>query len=313
LITITVIQNVLHIKDGDRSYVIRPPFFSIKKRKNLKKRSTVIGLVGPRGSGKSVGGARLAIVDSFLNGITNVWSNMDIGFILNHKGKSIELHSNPIHKLDMESLSTIYNDGLIFMDEVNMEIADSRRSNARETLNFDYVVQQLRKRRLNIIWTAQSELHVETRLRNQTDIFIKCSDVSIANPYCGIGELSKYICYDYSGMINDRMPDNHFNGVFEENIIWNKPWWNSFSTWQLQGMKQEAAPEETEKVPAFIAEIEELIRNMATPAKKQMIWAQWRIRDLNEKKRVSQMLNDRGIISTHDSRCFVAEENYQYA
>jgi hypothetical protein len=315
MITIKVLKNKGYsIIDGKTEYIVKPPIFSLKSYRQLKKRSVITGLVGPRGSGKSVGAVRLAIIDYFLTGIKNVWSNMDISFILERDGVKKEFHSQPIHKLDLIELDRVYDKGLLVVDEVNMEIAEARRSSSKGSLAFSYILQQLRKRELDIIWTAQSEMDCDSRLRRQTDVFLKCHDKSITNCKCGIGELSDYVCYDYAGLINKDLPDDHFNGVFKNTIIWNKPWWNGYSTWQLQGIKNEEAEQAEPEVNPLVLEIVEAVKESARkgdgPIPKVLIWAKWSIRTFTDRQRLARLLAEQGIISTVDGRKYIIEEAY---
>jgi len=100
------------------TYRVTKPF-SLWKYRNLRKRSLIIGFIGPRGSGKSVGGNRTVIIDYMLRG-KKVWSNMDIGFDLISGGNIIPIRSIPLEKLELVELDKVYSDGVIYIDEVNM-------------------------------------------------------------------------------------------------------------------------------------------------------------------------------------------------
>lgn len=316
MITLKVLKNKGYsIIDGKTQYIVKQPIFSLKSYRQLKRRSIITGLVGPRGSGKSVGAVRLAIIDYFLTGIKNVWSNMDIGFTLERDGVKKEFHSQPIHKLDLIELDRVYDKGLLVVDEVNMEIAEARRSSSKGSLAFSYILQQLRKRELDIIWTAQSEMDCDSRLRRQTDVFLKCSDKSLESPRCGMGELSDYICYDYAGLINKDLPDAHFNGVFKNTVIWNKPWWNAYSTYQLQGIANEVAEQKQEVVNPIIKEIVTLVKESEQPIPKRIVWARWAIRTFTDRQRLARLLAEQGVTSTLDDRKYIMEDQLesQYA
>lgn len=264
----------IYIRDGTHTYCVRPPFFSLRNFRNLKSRSIIVGFVGPRGSCKSVGAARTVILDFMLVGKT-VWSNMEIGFNLVSNGQSVEMKSKPLDKLSLVELDEVYSNGLIYVDEANL-IAEARRAMSQENLMFSYILQQLRKRRLTIIWSAQSELHCEERLRFQTDIFIMCEDVSISKPNCGIGELSLWKAHDFSGIVKGKSPNNSADAVFYQGVQWIKPWWNTCNTWEIQPKEASAKDQQKE---AMQKEAKGIALEMAEYLRKEGI-ERVQIRDL---------------------------------
>lgn len=289
----------IFIRDGTNTYCVRPPCFSLRNYRNLKERSLIVGFVGARGSGKSVGAARTVILDFMLAGKT-VWSNMEIGFNLQRNGQKAPIVSRPLDKLGLVELDKVYSDGLIYVDEVNL-LAEARRAMSQENLMFSYVLQQLRHRRLNIIWSAQSELHCDDRLRFQTDIFIMCEDVSIKKQNCGIGELSLWKAHDFSGVIKGKTPRNSDDALFYQGVQWNKPWWNTYSTWKMQELG--AGTKEPKEDPLSIeahriaSEIAEYMREESPIESKRAIWKRWKVTDRNMMMRVGQMLSaEYGII-----------------
>lgn len=209
--------------------------FSIYNYRSLRERSCVIGFFGARGSGKSVGATRTVIIDYMLRQKT-VWSNMEIAFNYIANGKSKVFRSNNLDKLDLINLDQEYFDGLIYIDEVNL-LADSRRSMSNANLMMGYVIQQLRKRQLNVIYSAQSPRHVDRRLyEDQTDIGIVCDDFSMISPKYKLGEWSRWAANDLSGVVTGFIDNNNDpnSSVFYRSRECNKPWWNCYSTWQIQ-------------------------------------------------------------------------------
>lgn len=291
------------VKDGEESYLLPHPIFSIKADRHLKNQSIIIGLIGPRGGGKSVGGARLTILDYMLAGY-KVWSNMEIGFGFQVNGHIKELRSKSLNKLELGELDTVYSNGLLFVDEVNAYIADARRSMSEESLAFSYILQQIRKRKLNIIWTAQSEAHCDERLRWQTDIYIVCNDVSVVRRGCGIGELSHWKAYDAHGLVTGKL---NKNPVFYEGVIWNKPWWNSFSTWKLQG-----ADEIDNKLETTADEIAEKVKEKGKIS-IQYIYGLFGIFDRKVSEVLTVLLRKRGIIKDPQGRNFLTLAEYETA
>lgn len=293
-------EKGLLIKDKKETYLLPYPIFSLKADRHLEKQSIIIGLIGPRGGGKSVGGARITILDYMMAGY-DVWSNMEIGIGVQVNGHVKELRSKPLDKMELGELDTVYNNGLVFVDEVNAYIADSRRCMSEEALSFSYILQQIRKRKLNIIWTAQSEAHCDERLRWQTDIYIVCNDVSVSRRGCGIGELSLWKAYDAHGLVTGQLQ----NPVFYQGIIWNKPWWNSFSTWQLQG-----GDDYDDRLKQKADEIAEVVRGKASISTEYI----YSIFDIDNKKMLealNKLLQKRGIIKSLNGRRYMTIAEYE--
>ena len=300
----------IYIRDGGHTYCVKPPFFSLRNYRNLKNRSLIIGYVGARGSGKSVGAARTVILDYMLPGKT-VWSNMKIGFNLVSNGNIIPMESKSLERLSLVELDEVYSNGLIYVDEVNL-LAEARRAMSQENLMFSYILQQLRKRRLTIIWSAQSELHCDDRLRWQTDIFIICEDISIARPKCGIGELSLWKAHDFSGIVKGITPHSSGEAMFYQGVQWNKPWWNTYNTWELQDVevkvKSNPAHEEDKRIATEIAEY----MKGNSVVKKRYFWKRYGVTDINRMAAIGRILSlQYGVVSSINRRDYILEEDYE--
>jgi hypothetical protein len=169
-------------------YELKPIF----KRQHLN-REVIIGLVGLRGDGKSGSGAVIALLDYLMNG-EPVWSNMSIGVNINVDDETAYKWTNGIMKrggpvtfrsqeLDKEGLLRFdpqYNHGCYFIDEINMEFAEARRAMSNTNLYMDRVAQQLRKYQNSLIYTVINEMFVDSRIRELTDIFIRCEDTALS-------------------------------------------------------------------------------------------------------------------------------------
>jgi len=150
-------------------------------------RDWIIGLVGERGSGKSIGGANIAVRDFAMNG-EPLWSNMQIGLGVDVQQDTAQrfrmepglvvYKSEYIDKQNFLALDGRYEGGCFFFDEFNLEYGESRRSSANVNLMTDRAIQQLRKLQSGLIYTVLSEMYVDTRIRENTDLFIRCSDVA---------------------------------------------------------------------------------------------------------------------------------------
>ena len=305
-------KNGIYIQDGEKMYCFRRPWFSFSNYRNLRGRSLVLGFVGPRGSGKSVGAARTVILEHMLRG-KKVWSNMEIGFNLINNGTSRIVKSIPLDRLTMEELDKVYTDGIIYCDEVNL-MMEARRSMSQENLMFSYILQQLRKRRLTIIWSAQSEQHCDDRLRFQSDIIISCADISITNPKCGIGELSKWMAYDFSGIVKGKSHHNTKDMLFYEGVESNKPFWNSYNTWEIQDVKAASKQDEQQEEAELIAaEIATEMKAGLFRIHRRELWKKYDLLDDRSMQvRIGKLLSGRhGIIKENDnptSRYYVVED-----
>lgn len=209
----------------------------------LREKELVMGLIGPRGSGKSVGGSAITIADYLLDQ-RQCWSNMPIELRVQYRDAEKVFTTDTLDKaalLDLAHIDENYTDGLIFVDEMTMELSEARRSGSRKSLFFDYVLGQIRKLRLNLLYTCQSEMEVDYRLRStQTDIFIKCADAAYhegrARPQVGdIGHHSNWVCYDTSGTITGKIGRTAEQCVFRKLRFWNTPFWHCFNTYLRQG------------------------------------------------------------------------------
>lgn len=158
-------------------------------------RDWIIGLVGERGSGKSLSGANIAIRDFMMNvdpetGLTEpCWSNMQLRMDVKvddetarfcglEAGGEVSYASQVIDKQAFLALDERYKGGVLYFDEFNLEYGEARRSVANVNLLTDRAIQQLRKIQCGLIYTVLNEMYVDVRIRENTDVFIKCSDVA---------------------------------------------------------------------------------------------------------------------------------------
>ena len=168
-------------------------------------RDWIIGLVGERGSGKSLGGANIALRDFMMNG-EPCWSNMQIKMQVDVddqvaayygvKGGSKIYEAGHIDKQAFLALDSQYEGGCLFFDEFNLEYGEARRSSANVNLMTDRAIQQLRKMQCGLVYTVLNEMYVDTRIRENTDIFIRCSDVAF-NPLNLQGKMEQGVVFEW--------------------------------------------------------------------------------------------------------------------
>lgn len=153
-------------------------------------REIIIGLIGQRGEGKSGTGACLSLVDFMIDGIP-CFSNMaiackmvieddiaqDVGF---KKGGIVAYGSQPFNKRALLQEGARFKNSVLFIDEINVEFAEARRAMSNTNLFFNRLVQELRHYVISLIYTAISEMHIDSRLRELTDVFIKVEDTALS-------------------------------------------------------------------------------------------------------------------------------------
>jgi hypothetical protein len=154
-------------------------------RKEDVNNDVVIGWIGERGSCKSVSAGAVATIDHMVMGET-CWSNMDINYHVKiDKSLTLPLGINPGRiKYEAQPLDFVrllqgdpeYHDGVIVVDEINIALADGRRSMSNQNLMADDLIQLLRKLNSGFIYTCIHEMFVDNRIRDNTDIFILCKD-----------------------------------------------------------------------------------------------------------------------------------------
>jgi len=233
-----------------------------------------IALIGPRGSGKSVGATHIGVVDGFLAG-RKVISNMPIQIKVKYKDVEKVFNTenlDMITMLDFNDFDTNYQDCWILIDETNVSIADSQRTMANQSLFFSHVLQQMRHRKLDFIFTTQSEMFLPYRARFQTDIVIKCRDIAMEkslNPsQSDLGRKSHWRLYDYSGIFPNSLihsEDKKINELkpYARRIAWNTPFWNCYSTELMQRWDKLKLKTTGKKIPesnGMIAKLAELYK-----------------------------------------------------
>ncbi len=231
-----IIDTLLYIFHRQR--IIRSGF--------LADMSLVIGLVGAAGGGKSCGGAGIAIFDYLLAGVP-VISNMDIEVTVQYKQARKVFRTQQLEKasvMDLKHLQNMYKNCCLLVDECNIEFSEARRAMSNKNLLFNYVIQERRKRSMNVIFTSQHEMWVDDRLRYGTSFFIKASDAAYNSglPKPGsLGRKSNWKVYDFSGLINgDILDDRDPRFIVYKGEFHNRPFWHSYDTYQIQGLEDES-------------------------------------------------------------------------
>ena len=161
---------------------------AIFKRHHLN-RDVVIGIIGDRGDGKSLGGSVIVLLDYMVED-EPCWSNMAIkvGFDIDDatagrygmQGGTATFASEKLVLPELLSYHPRYKGGVIFVDEINIALADARRAMANQNLAATDLGQQLRKLQSAMVYTCIHEMFVDSRIRDLTDIFINSRDTAIS-------------------------------------------------------------------------------------------------------------------------------------
>jgi len=212
----------------------------------------VIGLVGERGSGKSLSAATIAFKDYMLLG-QPCFSNLGIARDLEIPeelyrqyeaviGMPIKREVAHYESIDIDfkellSFNPQYRDGVILVDEENIALSDARRSMSNQSLAASDFIQQLRKMRCAFIHTCIDEMFVENRIRDATDLFISCRDIAYYSEYQhqNPGVTFEWKLYPMSGRIYGYESTLKALGTHYE--MWRfhgRKSWGLMDTWERQ-------------------------------------------------------------------------------
>lgn len=152
-------------------------------------RDVLIGFVGDRGGGKSLGGGLVCLLDYMLQG-EPCFSNMqlkanleidnDVASKYGLKSGPVSFEAQPLDKYKFLRFDPCYRGGVFFTHEFNIWLADARRSNTTLNLQTDDVGQELRKLEMAWVYDCIHEMFVDLRIRDATDIFIDTRDTALS-------------------------------------------------------------------------------------------------------------------------------------
>jgi len=197
-----------------------------------------LGFIGYRGTGKSASVAKIIIEDYLLSG-RNAWSNMPISVEVFYKDAHKLFETKPMPKLKLLEGDTEFRNGVMVLDEINMEVAESSRFMSSTNLDFTNQLQQIRKKGLDVIWSAQSWNTVDARVRWQSDYIIMCSCSKPENK----GLYSYWRVMDSTGISGkldfELEMRSHYllDKVVMEGVAWIRPVWSAYDTRKLQGQE----------------------------------------------------------------------------
>lgn len=199
-------------------------------------------------------GSAVSLIDCMVDGMP-CWSNMEIDAKINitddiaskyvdygaKHGGNVRFQSLPLDKHKFLRFDPMYQNGYVFIDEINLEFAESRRSTSNVNLFFMRAGQQLRKHNLSIIYSVIHEMWIDPRLRELTDIFVKCRDTALSPEGLASHKiLGKEIEWNIYPMTRI------FNGIsYYDNqqpvgpaLFYARPFWDVFPTRMIQAEGQ---------------------------------------------------------------------------
>jgi hypothetical protein len=174
-----------------------------------------IGFIGAPGDCKSITGTKLLIRDFLLHGV-RCFSNMHIKVTVSIKdgdpalngfpGGEVVYETEEFDKLALFRFDERYRNSAIFVDEINLEMAEARRSSSNLNLNTNKVGQELRHLEAALIYTVIDEMWVDSRVRDLTDIFVRTQDTALdaenLAQHKTPGEVARLMIYPMSRKLN---------------------------------------------------------------------------------------------------------------
>ncbi len=234
----------------------------------------IIGFIGDRGGGKSIGGSQVVTRDYLVRGepcfsnieirpsfkiddqLSSEWIGSEYGLA---DGGVANYSSQPLDIYKFLQFSDEYSGGVIYIDEINIALADARRSMSYQNLGSADVGQQLRKLKTALIYTCIQEQYVDVRIRDLTDFVIKTKDAAYVNdgiPHKREGELFHWEVYPMTdkaaailGTFQKYTGKKGGPGPIKLTVPGHS-WWGTLDTWQHQDRRKYKKGEFTANSPA---------------------------------------------------------------
>lgn len=194
----------------------------------------VIGFVGPRGGGKSVGLCYLGLIG--LASGRRVLSSMPIG------GDFAEgrFDSTLLDTVELYSFGQGLQSSLVIIDEMQFHV-DSRESTTNKNKLMNWLGTQIRKKELSIAYSVQNFMWVDNRWRFQTDILVQCMDL-FHTPWGKEKGLSRGVeinmkFFDLSGVVTG-IPARVSGRPYKEINLYARALWDKYDTYTLVGQEE---------------------------------------------------------------------------
>jgi len=227
---------------------------------HLDQVSKVLGLIGHRGSSKTSSAVYVITFDWLIRSLP-VFSNVDIAVKVRYRDCEKVFKSKPWRGVDMLDIGEDCRGGVVFSDEINLAGgAEATRFMAGANLAWSNDLQQIRKRQLNIIWSAQSWSSVDQRTKWQSDYIIECEDAFNSRSYKAVclGDKVIWHVYELSGLSGEfdlAYELEHRNLLHYE--IWKGMHWLRPITWPAYDTYQEQSDDYIHQFKLKQATVEE--------------------------------------------------------
>lgn len=205
-----------------------------------------IGFIGAPGDCKSITGTKLLIRDFMLHGV-RCFSNMHIKitvsvendnpYLNGFPGGEVVYETEEFDKMALFRFDERYRKSAIFVDEINLEMAEARRSSSNLNLNTNKVGQELRHLEAALIYTVIDEMWVDSRIRDLTDIFVRTQDTALDAENLAQkktpGEVARLMIYPMSRKLNGAtfFENQHKFGPYYNHV---RDMWEAYDTHEMQ-------------------------------------------------------------------------------
>jgi hypothetical protein len=263
-----------------------PPLF----RHSHLRMKPKIGIFGQPGGGKSTLMAIINMLD-FMVQTEPCWSNIHVKYAFDItdetaskyglKGGQATYEARRLDTYKMYRMDPEYRRGLLSLDEINVNIADAYKSQTNVNFYFDQVDQQLRKDENGLTYTSIHEMWVDPRVRDITDIMIKCKDTARTPEGLAARKKEGIDIEFWVYPMTDYLTGHSYSETGEKlgpYYLHARQWWGIFDTFQKQATGQKYARDIFEKTtPLEVGE-----NQMAIEEYSKWGWLYDKVRDLKD-------------------------------
>lgn len=207
-----------------------------------------IGFIGEPGDCKTISATKLTIRDFMLHGIP-CYSNMHIKVTVRISddnpllqkwglpGGEVIYETNEFDKYALFRFDERFRKSVIFVDEINLEMAEARRSSSNLNLNTNKVGQELRHLEAALIFTVINEMWVDGRIRELTNVFFRTQDTALDAENLALkktpGEVARLMMYPMSRKINGQTYYQN-QKAFGPYYLYVRDMWSAYDTLEIQ-------------------------------------------------------------------------------
>lgn len=208
-----------------------------------------IGFVGDPGDCKTISAIKVLLRDFMFHDV-KCFSNIKIKttitipddnemcMYMGIPGGKVVYESEPLDKIALFHFDERYRRSVIFVDEINIDMSEARRSSSNLNLNTNMVGQELRHLEAALLYTCISEMWVDMRIRDLTDIFIKTQDIAL--DVRGLirhekpGFHARWRIYPMSRKFSGYTYNHEYRNSFGPVLIPVRDMWDVYNTLEIQ-------------------------------------------------------------------------------